>query len=50
VTGKASIALIAPVFETGNPRYSWIKEVQAVGKGVLSGDRTRLDYEIHELQ
>jgi Protein of unknown function (DUF3237) len=50
VPGKASIALIAPVFETGDPRYSWINEVQAVGKGVLSADRTRLDYEIYELR
>ena len=39
-----------PVFETGDPRYSWINEVQAVGKGVLSADKTRLDYEICELR
>jgi hypothetical protein len=31
------------VFETGDPRYSWINKVQAVGKGVLSADKTRLD-------
>jgi hypothetical protein len=42
--------LIAPVFETGDPRYSWINEVQAVGKGVLSADKTRLDYEIYEVR
>ncbi|WP_424559507.1 DUF3237 family protein [Trebonia sp.] len=41
---------MAPVFETGGPRYSWINEVQAVGKGVLSADKTRLDYEIYELR
>ena len=40
VPGKASIALIASVFETGNPRYFWINKVQAVGKGVLSADWT----------
>jgi hypothetical protein len=34
--GKASIAMIAPVFETGDPRYPWINEVQAVVKGDLS--------------
>jgi hypothetical protein len=50
VPGKAAIALIAPVFETGDPRYSWINEIQAVGKGVLTADRTRLHYEIYELQ
>jgi hypothetical protein len=50
VPGKASIALIAPVFETGDPRCSWINEVQAVGKGLLSADKTRLDYEIYELR
>jgi hypothetical protein len=32
-----------PVFETGDPRYSWINKVQAAGKGVLSADKTRLD-------
>jgi Protein of unknown function (DUF3237) len=50
VPGKASIALIAPVFETGDPRYSWINEVQAVGKGVLSAGKTRLGYQIYELR
>jgi len=39
-----------PVFETGDPRYSWINEVQAAGKRVLSADKTRLDYEIYELR
>jgi hypothetical protein len=41
---------VAPVFETGDPRYSWINEVQAVGKGVLSADKTRLDYELCEVR
>lgn len=50
VPGRASSALIAPVFETGDPRYSWINGIQAAGKGVLSADRARLDYEIYELQ
>ena len=50
VPGKASITLIAPVFETGDPRYSWINEIQAAGKGVLSADRATLDYEIYELR
>jgi hypothetical protein len=48
--GQESIVMIAPVFETGDPRYSWLNEVQAVGKGILSADLTTLDYEICELQ
>jgi len=48
--GQESIAMIAPVFETGDPRYSWLNEIQAVGKGILSADLTTLDYEICELQ
>jgi Protein of unknown function (DUF3237) len=47
---QASIVMIAPVFETGDPRYSWLNEIQAVGKGILSADLTTLDYEICELQ
>jgi hypothetical protein len=50
VPGQASIVMIAPVFETGDPRYSWLNEIQAVGKGMLSADLTTLDYEICEVQ
>jgi hypothetical protein len=50
VPGQDSIAMVAPVFETGDPRYSWLNEIQAVGKGILSADLTTLDYEICELQ
>lgn len=40
-------AYVAPVFETGDPRYAWLNAVQAVGKGklMLSADGGRLDYE-----
>ena len=48
--GQESIVMIAPVFETGDPRYSWLNEIQAVGKGIMSADLTTLDYEICELQ
>lgn len=48
--GQESIVMIAPVFETGDPRYTWLNEIQAVGKGTLSADLTTLDYEIYELQ
>ena len=48
--GKESVAMIAPVFETGDPRYSWLNEIQAVGKGILSADLTALEYEICEIR
>ena len=50
VLGQESTVMIAPLFETGDPRYSWLNEVQAVGKGILSADLTTLEYEICELQ
>jgi len=50
VPGQPSIVMIAPVFETGDPRYSWLNGIQAVGKGMLSADLATLDYEICELQ
>ena len=50
VLGQESVVMIAPVFETGDPRYLWLNEVQAVGKGILSADLATLDYEICELQ
>jgi Protein of unknown function (DUF3237) len=48
--GQPSTVMIAPVFETGDPRYSWLNEIQAAGKGTLSPDLTILDYEISELE
>ncbi len=50
VPGQESIALIAAVFETGDPRYQWLNDIQAAGRGILSADRSRVDYEIYELQ
>ena len=49
VPDQPAIVMIAPVFDTGDSRYSWLNEIQAVGKGLLSPDRTRLDYEIYQL-
>jgi len=48
--GQESVAVIAPVFETGDAEYLWLNEVQAVGKGTLSADLSRVDYEIFEVQ
>jgi len=46
VPGQESVAFIAPVFETGDPHYQWLNDIQAVGKGALS----QIDYEIYELR
>jgi hypothetical protein len=50
VPGRESVAFIAPVFETGDPRYHWLNAVQAVGKGIMSADLSRIDYELYELR
>lgn len=50
VPGRESVAFTAPVFETGDPRYQWLNAVQAVGKGLMSADLSRVDYELYELQ
>jgi hypothetical protein len=50
VPGQESVALITAVFETGDPRYRWLNDIQAAGKGIMSADRSRVDYEIYELQ
>ena len=38
----------APRFETGDERYAWMNKIQAVAKGVISGDVLR--YELYELR
>ena len=46
-------AYVAPVFETGDPRYAWLNKVQAAGKGrlTMAADGTgRLDYEFFEIR
>ena len=50
VPGEESVGFVAPVFETSDPRYQWLNSVQAVGKGVMSADFSRIDYEVYELQ
>jgi Protein of unknown function (DUF3237) len=40
---------ITPVFETSDERYSWLNKIQAVGKGTLVDDTTRV-YDIYELR
>lgn len=46
-------AVVAPTFETGDPRYAWLNRLQAIGKGKLSvgaGGSARLDYEFYEVR
>jgi hypothetical protein len=50
VPGRESVAFIAPVFETGDRRYQWLNSVQAAGKGTMSADLSRIDYEVYELR
>ena len=40
----------APLFETGDERYTWLNTIQAVAKGTLSDDNTLLTYEICEVR
>ncbi len=49
---KGMFAYVAPVFETGDPRYSWLNRVQAVGKGQLfvEAGGGRLNYEFCEIR
>jgi len=35
---------VAPLFETGDPRYSWLNAIQAVGKGSLEGSHLRYEW------
>jgi hypothetical protein len=39
---------IAPRFETGDERYSWLNKIQAIGKGLVDGD-SRI-YEVYEVR
>jgi hypothetical protein len=39
---------VAPLFETSDPRYTWLNTIQAVGKGTVEGD-LRV-YEMYELR
>ncbi|MFZ0665386.1 MAG: DUF3237 domain-containing protein [Acidimicrobiales bacterium] len=49
VPGSGFVAYVAPTFTTGDPRYAWINEIQAVGKGVLSEDLMTLTEDVYEI-
>ena len=44
----ASPLYIAPLFESGDERYTWLNVIQAVGKGVL--DDNAITYEVCEVR
>jgi hypothetical protein len=46
--GQGAPIYVAPLFETGDPRYAWINAIQAVGKGTLAG--VDLHYDWYELR
>lgn len=45
----ASPLIIAPLFETNDPRYAWLNTVQAIGKGRATG-MSEIVYEIFEVR
>ena len=47
-TSTGSTLRIAPLFETGDPRYVWLTQLQAVGVGERTG--TALKYDIYALK
>jgi len=53
-TGRIDMAArtvyAAPLFETGDERYTWLNSIQAVAKGQLSEDFSQLVYELYELR
>jgi hypothetical protein len=48
VGGASTTVYATPRFETGDDRYRWMNQIQAVGKGALDG--TTLTYELYELR
>lgn len=49
----AITAVVAPVFETGDPQYAWLNRIQAIGKGKLvigAEGRSRLEYAFYEVR
>jgi hypothetical protein len=48
LSAGAQVVYVAPTFETGDERYSWLNTVQAVGRGRLDGQH--LVYEWYEVR
>lgn len=50
MTASPPVAYVAPRFDTGDERYSWLNRIQAVGKGVFDATMTTLTYEMFEVR
>lgn len=48
--GMGAPVYAAPLYETGDERYTWLNTIQAVAKGTLSDDTAQLVYEICEVR
>lgn len=48
--GEPWVAFVSANFQTGDARYTWLSEVQIVGKGEFTPDRRQLDYEFYEMR
>jgi hypothetical protein len=44
------VAYVAPLFDTGDERYTWLTRIQAVGKGEFSPDLLTLTYDMYEVR
>ncbi|QOZ26805.1 DUF3237 domain-containing protein [Bradyrhizobium sp. CCBAU 51753] len=42
-------AVVAPRFETGDPRYGWLNSLQAIGTGVFDPAARQLRYAFYEV-
>ena len=47
---RPATPLVAATFQTGDPRYQWLTEIQAVGKGQMSADGRTMSYEFYEIR
>lgn len=47
LVGKSLTVRIAPLFETGDPKYTWLNNVQTVGIGTPTD--TGIDYDIYQI-
>ena len=48
-TDRGKSLRTAPLFETGDERYTWLNSIQAVGIGTVNDDQTEVSYEVYAL-
>lgn len=47
--GQSHKAVVAPRFETGDPRYGWLNSIQAIGTGEFDPQTRKLRYAFYEV-